>query len=290
MRARSDYPHPAGITGQSVTALPPFWNGDENEMTKLPYTLQVHEWFGRNRHAFADVLARLELQPAKALRDLTEEMWSKSFASGDYVLGIHLRGSDKQHSGGIVPPSTYYVYVDSFMAKRNAKLFVATDSPRFLKEVVARYGEGNVKFLNCMRDEGNAAWNLERDGYVKGREVMVDAMMLAKCDFLIYSHSGVPEFALRLNTKLHDHSINVSFDPTTQFDLESCTAKPLQNVPVGWLHYLRRQLNGVTFAPVLITMINTMDKLRVFHTKVSSGNLAGLQASMWIDVEKKKPA
>jgi hypothetical protein len=202
------------------------------------------------------------------------------------VLGVHLRGSDKQHSGGIVPPSVYYAYVDAFMAKRGAKLFVATDSPRFLKEVVSRYGEGNVKFLNCMRDEGNAAWNLARDGYVKGREVLVDAMMLAKCDFLIYSHSGVPEFALRLNTQLHHHSINVSFDPTSQFDLETCTAKTLVDAPVGWLHYLRRHLNGITLAPLLITMINTLDWVRVVQNKLQ-GNLASLQASMWKDVEKR---
>ena len=124
-------------------------------------------------------------------------------------------GTDKAH-GEIIYPADYFQYMDHFLQHTGAKLFLATDSPRFIKEVAARYGK-RVGYLSCLRAESNVAWDSSRDGYTKGKEVLLDAICLSKCHFMLFSFSGVPEFALRLNPKLHNNSVNFNYDPKTQF-------------------------------------------------------------------------
>jgi hypothetical protein len=45
--------------------------------------------------------------------------------------------------------------------------------------MTARYGD-QVGHLECLRAEGNVAWDLTRDGYVKGKQVLLDAICLSK--------------------------------------------------------------------------------------------------------------
>jgi hypothetical protein len=296
------YPHAAGA---STAALPPYWLGSEAEFAALPYTRQLHEWYGEQRRLFHTVLRRIQLRPAKPIREEAQLLWRTRFgdrpklgpgsAAGPgpgpalgsgFVLGVHMRGTDKAHSGGIVYPAAYYPYIDHFLA-RGASLFLATDSPRFLAEVRAKYGE-RVAFLSCLREQHNVAWDLKRDGYTKGKEVLLDATCLAKCDFLLYSHSGVPEFALRTNPALHDHSINLSFDPASQFDLGTGGPTPLVDAPVPWLHRARRAVLGATWWPLQVLQWYVVQALWMLQMRLLDDDLATAQREIWHNVEKKR--
>ena len=124
------YPHGAGT---STMALPPSWSGRDADLSRLPYSRQVHAWFGAQRARFAEVMRRIELRPAAPIREEVELLWGAHFSDGDFVLGVHARGTDKAHSGGIVYPEAYFPYIDHFLRQRRARLFLATDSPRFLE-------------------------------------------------------------------------------------------------------------------------------------------------------------
>lgn len=158
---------------------------------------------------------------------------------------------------------------------------------RFGAEVVARYGD-NVAYLSCMRNENNTAWDLERDGYTKGREVLLDAMCLAKSNFLLYSHSGVPEFALRLNVALHERSINLSFEPSSQFDLKSGEQKQLLDAPLPLAIKLRRALFGCVTWPILASLPYFLfNRVLVLRARLKTGDARKAQGLLWHNVEKK---
>ncbi len=277
------FPHEAG---PSTFALPPTWSGREADFGKQPYTRQLHAWYGAQRRAFADVLERIELRPTKPIRDEVERLWRSRFKKGRFVLGVHLRGTDKTHSGGIVYPSAYFPYIDHFLAThRDVGLFVATDSPRFLEEVEARYGE-RAAHLSCMRDAHNAAWDLRRDGFAKGREVLLDALCLSRCDFLIFSTSGVPELAMRLNPALHDRSLNLSFDGASQFDLQAGAPAALPDAPVPPLTLLGRAAAAATWWPLFMLKNYSDTPLWLLQRRLLSLDVSEAQRDAWSNAEK----
>jgi hypothetical protein len=285
------FPHEAGA---STFALPPSWSGRESDFGSLPYSRQLHAWYGEQRHSFHSVVQRIGLRPTRALQGDVECAWAAcGFREGQFVLGVHLRGTDKTHSGGIVYPSAYFPYIDCILRTRGpgCGLFVATDSPRFLEEARARYGE-RVRCLDCMRDQHNAAWDLERDGYSKGREVLLDTLCLARCDFLLHSTSGVPEFALRLNPTLHDRSVNLSFDGASQLDLHTGErpACGLPDLPVPRLVLLRRFLLAASWWPLFMLKNYSDIPLWLIQRRLLALDMSKAQRDAWSNVEKPPPS
>ena len=64
---------------------------------------------------------------------------------------------------------------------------------------------------NVIRAQGGSAIWRDRDAgraHAKGVEVLLDTLLLSKCDFLLKSASAVSEFALYFNP----HLINRSYD------------------------------------------------------------------------------
>jgi hypothetical protein len=158
---------------------------------------------------------------------------------------------------------------------------------RALAEFRSRYGDA-VAFLSCLRDQHNVAWDLQRDGYTKGKEVLLDAICLSKCSFLLYSHSGVPEFALRLTPSLHDHSVNFSFDPASQFDLAAGAPKQLVDAPVPLLHTLWRALVGALWWPLEILRMYSVQALWMLQVRLLDEDLSRAHREVWFNVESKR--
>jgi hypothetical protein len=141
-------------------------------------------------------------------------------SSSGPVLGVHLRGTDKGKylamagSGQQIDPAAYLPYVSAFLAAhRNASVFVATDSPSFLREVRSTW-PGRVRYReDVLRDEGNAAFRkpAASGNYRKGEEVLLDALLLSRCDWLLHAASGVAEFAIYWSPQLHNRSVHMQY-------------------------------------------------------------------------------
>ena len=142
------------------------------------------------------------------------------------VLGVHLRGTDKGKylstagSGRAIGPSEYEPYVRAFLDSHgpNATVFVATDSPSFLAEVVAKWPTGRVRHRSdVLRHEANVAFaggaavRGANANYRKGEEVLLDSLLLSRCDFLLHAASGVAELAMYWNRRLHTHSVHLQY-------------------------------------------------------------------------------
>jgi hypothetical protein len=140
-----------------------------------------------------------------------------------------LRGTDKVVRPK-VPPEAHFPLVDAYLAAHgDAIIFVATDDNRYMRRLAARYGyyeptrqgfwrgaraaSGRIVFRGSGYEK--AAWGgvadathwhdqvktgaasaSSKDGYARGMQVILDALLLSKCDFVLMSASAVSEFAL----------------------------------------------------------------------------------------------
>lgn len=172
------------------------------------------EWYKKMRLRAHGVLSRhVRLKPH--VQTALDEFWRRELAWRRPVLGLHIRGTDKLVSvgGAVVPPSSYIWHVDQYIGKHpNATLFIATDSPESLSFFRRHYAL-RVVARPALRSNKNAFLDdTMTDRYAKGLDVLLDAMLLSRCDYLLKSSSAVGEFAIYFNPKLHANSRDLQFD------------------------------------------------------------------------------
>jgi hypothetical protein len=147
--------------------------------------------------------------------DEIENFYMKNF-HGHPMLGIHMRGTDKgtanasPHLMRIVPPKDYFPYIDKYIAKHSScKIFVATDQQQYLEEMKNRYKQRIISY-DVIRSKScvNAFQKDDENRYIKGKEVLIDCLLLSKCDFLLKCTSAVGEYAIYFNTKLGSIDLN----------------------------------------------------------------------------------
>ena len=132
------------------------------------------------------------------------------------VLGVHMRGTDK-HLRPITRPNAYFPYIDAFIRNREAagqtvRIVLATDDSAFAAETTVRYGERVAQQASVLRAEGrNAIWRSHGgDAHRRGLEVLIDTLLLSRCDFLLKGASAVSEFALYFSPSLANQSFDFS--------------------------------------------------------------------------------
>ena len=150
-------------------------------------------------------------------------LWPPSAGNGP-VLGLQLRGTDIA-----TMPAAFVVrrrvdlarvlpLVQSYLrAKPNARIFLATDDAGLLREILAwpkavtarlahRFhrgvGQGRSFRVGCS-DRSVAKQ--------QGLDVLRDILLLAKCNFLVHSASGVAEIVHYFQPNLHRHSVTLGY-------------------------------------------------------------------------------
>jgi len=150
------------------------------------------------------------------------------YFTGWTVLGVHMRGTDKipsAGSGDVIPPREYAGYIRSFLAYYpKSIIFIATESSKLLQELrnlvigdeAENLSESRILSRDVLRSKKTfrrGSQTLEQNifldtniggGYQKGEDVLVDALLLSQCDFLIHGASSVSEAAIWFNLGLHN--------------------------------------------------------------------------------------
>ncbi len=147
-----------------------------------------------------------------------EEFWADRLA-GAKVVGVHMRGSDKGSADAspqlsrIIPPEEYFPHIDRFLEQApDGKIFLATEQAQFVDEMRARYGDTlvtrQVARTTGFGSQSNPFQKLEGSPYLKGEEVLIDCLLLAKTDFLLRCTSAVGEYAIYFNERLECVNLN----------------------------------------------------------------------------------
>ena len=86
----------------------------------LPYSRDTDAWYGKNRFLAGKILRdNITIKPH--IVSMVEDFWREQFCEEDYVLGIHIRGTDKtaRIGGRKILPEEYYPYIDKIVTPRN---------------------------------------------------------------------------------------------------------------------------------------------------------------------------
>jgi hypothetical protein len=185
---------------------------DECSISTYPHGAFKHktaldeDWYRSNRtkaHYFVQKYSRLKPH----IVDLLEFTVARLFA-GHHVLGIHMRGMDKGTAEStaqmmkIITPRQYVPYVDRYTVEHGpCKIFVATDQAQFV-EVMRKRKADRVLSLNVTRSRHPINPFQQRGhcgGYKNAEEVLIDCLLLSRCNFLLKCCSAVGEFAIYFN-------------------------------------------------------------------------------------------
>lgn len=120
------------------------------------------------------------------------------------VLGVHKRGTDHGLHGQLLSIDKYFQEVDIELSNNNyQKIFLATDENSTLKAFRERYGDLIINYDSIKSDSDKAVFIGNRqDIYKLGEDILVESILLSKCNFLIRTFSNVSLFSLVYNIDL----------------------------------------------------------------------------------------
>lgn len=135
--------------------------------------------------------------------DKINKFYDENF-KGKKILGIHKRGTDIGLHHDVKSLNDYFNEVDNHIQNYDA-LFISTDERSVIDKFSERYENvifNSYESLSTNPDLPNfLAPNVS--GYKMGEDVLIDAYLLSKTDFLIQTNSNLSNFSLLANSKLN---------------------------------------------------------------------------------------
>ncbi len=273
---------------------------EPSSVYNYPYGYYQHkadfdrEWYEVQRDRAHEVIERYVRVKPELLGEVdafVEEHYRRP------VLGIHLRGTDKGTAGAtphlmrVIPPSAYFEHVDRYTEEHGeCPIFVATDQVQFLEQMRTRYGD-RVLALDAIRTKGafNTFQTPDEKNYVKGREVLLDCLLLSRTDHLLKCTSAVGEYATYFNRDLSDLDVNHIGKRTTVLDpVKVSFARARQLFRAHWRNL--RALRGaspkeyvrllVGFNPLTIFVWGTIETKR-YSPSIFWRTLVSAKDTLW---------
>lgn len=150
------------------------------------FAIQVEYSMTRKR---ANELIQKYVHVKEEISDIVEDFYSANF-SKEYTIGVHYRGTDKITE----IPLVRYIEVKNEIDKhfvQGCKIFVATDDERFLRFIKKNYGSAIIH-QEIVRSNNSKPLHIEaRDPYLRGKEALIDALLLSKTNLLIRTSSNL---------------------------------------------------------------------------------------------------
>ena len=133
--------------------------------------------------------------------DKVENYIAENFES--MTIGCHVRGTDFFYSKPI-HVNSYFEELDKLESIHGKfKIFLATDQMQYVQIFKHRYAD-RVIVRNCLRSVNGVAMfqNHQINNYEKGEDVLLDLLLLSRCDHIVKCASAVGELALWFNPDL----------------------------------------------------------------------------------------
>jgi len=92
-----------------------------------------------------------------------------------------------------------------------ALFYLATDDERFLQQANSWPIHDRIFSRRFFRPASGYQAGCKAGDSTAARQVLLDILLLSRCDFLLSGSSGVSELAIYFNPSLHNHSFNLGF-------------------------------------------------------------------------------
>eukprot|EP01084_Bolivina_argentea_P121919 216073_1 len=194
----------------------------------------LNNWYYEQRYRGSQIVDKYFHLKSDIMKQ-RDNIWIYAFGNNYQkyeILGVQMRGSDKVQRWSIrrtVAPEEYMPYIASFIDyyKDMARIFFATDDKNYLKFLETHWNEyiDMYSFDDVVITQGNVTRSSDKTAvfdfkdvskYAIGREVLLDILLLAKCDWFIHSASAVSEAVFFNNIKLHNYSIHLEYTVNRQ--------------------------------------------------------------------------
>jgi len=146
------------------------------------------------------------------IEDKADEFVKKKFKS-KFVIGVNYRGTDKKCEAARLPYETVKAAVLNVMNNLNIKqdgnfaIFVATDEEQFLDYMIDEFEE-HVVYTKAFRSSNEVPVHLHKENYEKGKQAVIDCLLLSKCDYLVRTSSSLSLCATFFNPKIPSILLN----------------------------------------------------------------------------------
>ena len=182
----------------------------------------------------AAALARRHLRVRPEIADEVEQFCRRHFDEAG-VLGVHFRGTDKSSEAPRVPYEQCARAVRQFLDRHPEvnRMFVASDEAPFIQYMLETFPSVSQCSCDDQRSDGRLAVHDLRfggDNYRKGREALVNCLLLSRCHTVIRTASTLSGWASVFNPQLRVIMLNRPYDGFSYFPdkLLIATAEPDQ--------------------------------------------------------------
>lgn len=176
----------------------------------------------------------------------TVDSFALDHFQGHFVFGAHIRGTDFAYAEP-TPPEDYFSVIDTLSRElrlESFRVFLATDQVQYVERFRRVFGE-NLLVYDAHRSSGDVApfRSTSVSPYKKGEDVLVDALLLARCNHILKCAAALGEFALWFNhsDSVSDFALRSSFENVADYRLESAFLKLNVDNDPAWKIMVRRR-------------------------------------------------
>ena len=159
----------------------------------------------------SELVARY-IRPRQEILDEVERFFEEHL-SGYYVVGVHMRGTDKQEEiTNRLSDSVVLQAVGELVRQLRVpyKIFAASDESHYIGLLRRAFGDRVVSYDAVRSQSGDQP--LHRSGcfppWQIGRDAVVECWLLSKADYLFGSHSNLSMMARCLHPEMHHVCLN----------------------------------------------------------------------------------
>ena len=133
------------------------------------------------------------------------ESYCKKNIKGNKVLAIHYRGTSYKTSAGHPFPPTFtqmkYIINKFITEKKYNKIFLCTEDQKMFSQLKKEYSEKIVyiKSYRSFLDDAFKTYPRKNHRYLLGKEILIEALIMSKCDALLSTETNVSNFIKIIN-------------------------------------------------------------------------------------------
>lgn len=178
------------------------------------------DWWHEERQKMRTLLEDGTVRFRSSLLNQAERFASAKFP--EHTLGLQLRGSDKFDFGvgpnlsRKVVPEEYFPVIDRYLADHPdcEGIFVATDQRQWLKVLEEAYPGKIISYSEKSLSDSDAnRFHDAEEKAARGAEVLMDLLLLSRCDYIVKCHAAVGEMAVTLNPDVDFVDLNYAHQP-----------------------------------------------------------------------------
>lgn len=135
----------------------------------------------------------------------------EQYIRGKKTVGIHIRGTDKFIEDGRVEAAVMVTEALKY-ADEETQFLLSTDEQKLLDNMISLLSSLNRKFIyyDCYRSQDGSALHVRKVKPSKaqfGEDVIVEMVLLSKCDALVHTYSNVSSIPLYFNADMPHYAI-----------------------------------------------------------------------------------